>query len=47
MAIKYISIFQSKALQNLPYWDFWFKNEPSGNPAGHNRAAHCFREKLT
>jgi hypothetical protein len=33
MAIKYIKIFQSKTLQNLPNWDFWFENKPSGNPA--------------
>jgi hypothetical protein len=32
MAIKYINIFQSKALQNFPKWDFWFENKPSGNP---------------
>jgi hypothetical protein len=34
MAIKYINIFQTKALQNLiyPNWDFRFENKPSGNP---------------
>jgi L-amino acid N-acyltransferase YncA len=32
MTIKYTNIFQSKALQKLPNWDFWFKNKPSGNP---------------
>jgi hypothetical protein len=32
MAITYINIFQSKALQNYPNWDFWFENKPSGNP---------------
>jgi hypothetical protein len=26
MAIKYINIFQSKAFQNLPKFDFWFEN---------------------
>jgi hypothetical protein len=33
MTIKYASIFHTKALQNLPKWDFWFENKPSGNPA--------------
>jgi hypothetical protein len=33
MAIKYINIFHSKALQNLPKLGFWFENKPSGNPA--------------
>jgi hypothetical protein len=34
MAIKYINIFQSKALQNLPKMGFyWFENKLSGNPA--------------
>jgi hypothetical protein len=32
MAIKYINIFQSKALQKLPKLRFWFDNKPSGNP---------------
>jgi hypothetical protein len=33
MAIKYINIFQSNALQNLPKLVFfWFENKPSGNP---------------
>jgi hypothetical protein len=30
--IKYINIFHSKALQNLPKSGFWFDNIPSGNP---------------
>jgi hypothetical protein len=34
MAIKYISNFHSKALQNELIWDFWFENKPSGNPGG-------------
>jgi hypothetical protein len=38
MAIKYINIFQSKALENLPKLGFWFKNKPSGNPASSLRA---------
>jgi hypothetical protein len=29
----YTNLFHSKALQNLPNWDFWFENKPSGNPA--------------
>jgi hypothetical protein len=33
MAIKYINIFKSKALN--PNWDFWFEKKPSGNP-DHN-----------
>jgi hypothetical protein len=35
MAIKYINLFQSKALKNLPKLGFFcFKNKkPSGNPA--------------
>jgi hypothetical protein len=34
MAIKYINIFQSKALQNLPKLRiFCFEKKPSGNPA--------------
>jgi hypothetical protein len=33
MAIKYVNIFQYKALQNLPNWDLWSENKPSGNPA--------------
>jgi hypothetical protein len=32
MAIKYSIVFESKDLQNLPKWDFWFENKPSGNP---------------
>jgi hypothetical protein len=32
MVIKYINIFQSKALKEYPSWDFWFENIPSGNP---------------
>jgi hypothetical protein len=31
MAIKYINIFPSKVLQNLP--KLGFENKPSGNPA--------------
>jgi hypothetical protein len=39
MAIKYMDILQSKALQNLPRLGFWLENKPSGNPAYcHNRA---------
>jgi hypothetical protein len=30
MATKYITIFQSRVLQN---WDFCFEKKPSGNPA--------------
>jgi hypothetical protein len=33
MVIKYTKIFYSKTLQNLPDWDFWFVNKPSGSPA--------------
>jgi hypothetical protein len=36
MAIKYINIFQSKTLQNLPKLGFWFENKPSGNPGPIN-----------
>jgi hypothetical protein len=32
MAIKYVNIFQSKALQNLPNWDFWFEKETIWQP---------------
>jgi hypothetical protein len=32
MSIKYINIFQSTALKNLPKLDFWFENKSSGNP---------------
>jgi hypothetical protein len=33
MAVKYINIFQSKALQYLPkIFIFWFENKPSGIP---------------
>jgi hypothetical protein len=33
MVIKYISIFQSKALKNFPKLGiFWFENKPSGSP---------------
>jgi hypothetical protein len=32
MAIKYINIFQFKALQNLPKLGFLDENKPSGNP---------------
>jgi hypothetical protein len=35
MALKYINIFQSEAHQIFPNWDFWFENEPSGNPGVH------------
>jgi hypothetical protein len=31
MAVKYINIYQSKALQNLPIF-LGFENKPSGNP---------------
>jgi hypothetical protein len=27
-----VQIFHSKALRNLPKWDFWYENIPSGNP---------------
>jgi hypothetical protein len=30
MAIIYASNFHCKTLQNLPNWDFWFENMPSG-----------------
>jgi hypothetical protein len=33
MAIKYIKVFQSRALKIYPTWDFLFENKPSGNPA--------------
>jgi hypothetical protein len=26
MTVKHTIIFHSKALQNLPNWDFWFEN---------------------
>jgi hypothetical protein len=29
---KYVKIFHSKTLQNLPKLGFWFENKPSGNP---------------
>jgi hypothetical protein len=32
MAIKYINIFQSKALKLFPKLGFCFENKPSGNP---------------
>jgi hypothetical protein len=32
MAMKYISIFQSKAPKIYTNWDFWFEKKPSGNP---------------
>jgi hypothetical protein len=35
MAIKYVNIFKSKALQNLPEFEFLFENKPSGNPLLH------------
>jgi hypothetical protein len=35
MSIKFINIFQSKALKNLPQFViFGFENKPSGNPGG-------------
>jgi hypothetical protein len=34
-----ISIFHCKTLQNLPKFDIWFKNIPSGNPAFNVRTA--------
>jgi hypothetical protein len=33
MDIKYTTIFHCKTLPNLPKWDLWFENMPSGNPA--------------
>jgi hypothetical protein len=35
MALKYLNMFQSKALQNLPKLEFLFENKPSGNPAAN------------
>jgi hypothetical protein len=32
MAIKYTYLFYSKALQNVPIWDYWYGKIPSGNP---------------
>jgi hypothetical protein len=32
MVVKYINIFHTKALQNIPKFEFWYKNKPSGNP---------------
>jgi hypothetical protein len=32
IAIKYINIFLSKALQNLPKLEFMVEKKPSGNP---------------
>jgi hypothetical protein len=29
---KYNNTFYCKTLQNLPNWDFWSENIPSGNP---------------
>jgi hypothetical protein len=26
--VKYANIFHSKALQNVPNWDFWYENIP-------------------
>jgi hypothetical protein len=45
MAIKYINIFQSKALQICPNWDFWYEKKPSGNPAIQWRNSKLFGEK--
>jgi hypothetical protein len=33
VSIKYTKIFHCKTPQNLPEFDFWFENKPSGNPA--------------
>jgi hypothetical protein len=33
MDIKCFNIFQSRAINNYPNWDFWLENKPSGNPA--------------
>jgi hypothetical protein len=32
MAIRYVNIFQSKALNFFPKLVFWFENKPSGSP---------------
>jgi hypothetical protein len=42
MAIKYISIFQSKTLQNLPKLGFWFENKPSGNPGADQTRTNMY-----
>jgi hypothetical protein len=44
MTLKYINIFPSKALQNLPTFGFWFEKKPSGNPAPN--AARNIRTNL-
>jgi hypothetical protein len=37
IAIKYINIFPSKALQNSPNLEFWVWKDSSGNPASNKR----------
>jgi hypothetical protein len=44
MAVKYTNIANSKALQNYPYWNFWYDNIQSGNPA-LDQAARANREQ--
>jgi hypothetical protein len=39
MAIKYANIFHRNTLQNLPYWDFWFENMPSGKPVSKSKSS--------
>jgi hypothetical protein len=43
MAIKYITIFQSKALQNLPKLGFLVWKKPSGNPTHSAKRPTWFR----
>jgi hypothetical protein len=47
MIIKYNNIFHSNALPNLPIWDFWFKNKPSGNPACGDPRFHVKQSLLS
>jgi hypothetical protein len=32
MDVKYVNLFQSRALEIYPNWDFLFESKPSGNP---------------
>jgi hypothetical protein len=42
MAKEYTTHFHSKALKNVPIWDFWFEKIPSGNPVWRmHDAAGC------
>jgi hypothetical protein len=45
MDIKFINLCHCKTLQNLPDWDFWLENIPSGKPCCFSRTGYTFVAK--